>query len=145
MQTSSLSRAWLVAGISLIVLGCGKTPEKLYPVQGTVTVGGQPLNGGTVQFEMLDKGSASGKVYTAAGEIGEDGHYELRTFDQPGAPAGEHRVWVTPYFAGMPDQLGVDNRRRSPVPRKYMMPTTTDLTFTVNEADNTIDVDVPDK
>ena len=125
--------------------GCGKTPEKLYPVVGTVTVDGKPLDGGTVQFEMLEQGEASGKVYTSSSEISEDGSYELSTFDKPGAPAGEHRVWVTPYFAAMPDKLGVNNQRRSPIPKKYMLPTTTDLTYTVSEGDNEIDVDVPVK
>ena len=130
----------LFLGLSL---GCGKTPEKLYPVQGTVTVRGKPLSGGTVQFEMKNKGEASGEVFTAAGEIGEDGTYQLSTFGKPGAPAGEHRVWVTPNLARQPDELGVSVERLSPVPKKYMLPTTTDLTYTVSEGDNQIDVEVP--
>ena len=129
--------------ILFVTTACQKTPEKLYPVRGTVTVGGRPLPGGTVQFEMKDKGQASGEVFTAAGEIQADGSYELSTFGKPGAPAGEHRVWVSPNFAALPDKIGVSVERSSPVPTKYMLPTTSDLTYTVTEGDNSIDVEVP--
>ena len=132
----------LTALAMIVLLGCGKTPEKLYPVQGTVTVGGKPLNGGSVQFEMIDVG-VSGKVYTSSGEIGEDGRYELSTFGKLGAPAGEHRVWVTPNLLLMPDKLGVGVDRTSPIPKKYMLPTTTELSYTVTEEDNVIAIDVP--
>ena len=125
------------------IAGCSKTPEKLYPVTGTVTVVGKPLSGGSIQFEMIEKGEASGKVYTSSGEIDENGKYELSTFGEPGAPAGEHRVWVSPNFAMMPDKLGIGVGRMSPVPKKYMVPTTTELMYTVTESDNTIDVEVP--
>lgn len=129
----------------MLAIGCGKTPEKLYPVSGTVTVGGKPLNGGTVQFEMLEQGEASGKVYTSSGEVDANGHFELITFGKPGAPAGEHRVWVTPNQLMMPDELGVGIERSSPVPKKYMLPTTTELTYHVAAGPNTINVEVPNK
>ena len=108
-----------------------------------MTVGGKPLNGGSIQFEMIEKGEASGKVYTSSGEIDESGNYELSTFGESGAPAGEHRVWVSPNVLMMPDKLGVGFERTSPIPKKYRVPTTTELMYTVTEADNTIDVEVP--
>jgi hypothetical protein len=129
--------AWL-----LLAAGCGQTPEKLFPVSGTVTVGGQPMQAGTIQFEMVERGQ-SGKRYTSTGEIDEQGNYELTTFGRRGAPAGQHRVWVTPLFAHLPDELGTGIDRLTPIPDKYMMPTSTDLTFEVQPGDNRIDVDVP--
>ena len=50
---------------------------------------------------------------------------------------------MTPNLARQPDELGVSVERLSPVPKKYMLPTTTDLTYTVSEGDNQIDVEVP--
>ena len=149
MAESSMNRSkWktslAMACTAVLLAGCAKTPEKLYPVKGTVSVGGKTMNGGTVQFEMIEKGT-SGKVYTSSGSIDENGHYELVTFGESGAPAGEHRVWVSPNFARMPDKLGVGVARMSPIPRKYMLPTETDLTYSVVEDDNTIDIDVPVK
>lgn len=146
MKSPIVSRSthvWVAVVALAITLGCSKTPEKLYPVIGTVTVGGQPLNGGTIQFEMMEKGEATGEIYTSAGELDENGNFELSTFGKPGAPAGEHRAWVTPNLLMMPDKLGVGIRRTSPIPKDYMMPTTTELKFTVTEGDNTIDVDIP--
>lgn len=144
-MTSRSFRSLTIVATALLVItvGCSKTPEKLFPVVGTVTVNGEPLNGGSVQFEMLEEGQASGKVYTSSGEIDENGRYALSTFGEAGAPAGEHRVWVSPNFARMPDKLGVGVQRMSPVPKKYMLPTTTTLTYSVSEAENVIDVDVP--
>ena len=142
---SGVDKRAVGAACLVVLVGCGKTPETLYPVRGTVFVGESPLDGGTIQFEMLEQGAASGKVYTASAQIQSDGSYALSTFGEPGAPAGEHRVWVSPNFAAMPDKLGVDNLRRSTVPKKYMVPTTTDLKYTVQAGNNVIDVKVPAK
>lgn len=127
-----------------VIGGCGKTPEKLYPVEGTVAVAGTLLESGTIQFEMTQPG-ASGKVYTATSQIQADGSYQLQTFGKLGAAAGEHRVWISPNFAAMPDKLGTDNVRASAIPKKYMVPTTTDLTYEVVEGANEIDILVPEK
>ena len=136
-------RFFTFAFVLCVLIGCSDTPERLYPVSGTVTIGGKPLNGGTVQFEMIEKGEKSGEVFTAAGEIDANGDYELTTFGEPGAPAGKHRVWVTPNLAAMPDKLGVGVERMSPIPKKYMMPTTTELEYTVEQGENSIDIEVP--
>jgi hypothetical protein len=124
--------------------GCSKTPETLFPVSGTVSVGGKPLSGGTVKFEMSEKG-VSGKVYTSTGSVDDAGHYDLKTFGEAGAPAGTHRVWVVPNFARMPDEIGLGAGRLSPIPEKYMKPTTTELTYEVKAEDNSIDIEVPAK
>lgn len=126
----------------VLAAGCARTPEKLFPVHGTVRVGGEPLRGGAIQFEMLERGK-SGKVYTSSGTVDQQGRYRLRTFDRDGAPAGRHRVWVVPNFATLPDQLGLGVDRISPIPKAYMDPTRTDLEFEVKEQENRIDVDIP--
>lgn len=133
-----------ITAATLMAVGCSKTPEKLFPVKGVVSVGGNPLNGGTVQFEMKDKGEATGKVYTSAGEINEDGSYELMTFGKRGAPAGDHRVWVSPNLAQMPDKLGINFERNSPIPKEFMTPIDSTLSYTVAEESNTINVEVPE-
>ena len=142
--TAFVKTSLAFAGTVIFLFGCSKTPEKLYPVNGTVTIAGRPMNGGTVQFEMIEKGT-SGKIYTSSGTIDEEGRYELITFGKSGAPAGEHRAWVSPNFARMPDRLGVSVEQMSPIPKKYMLPTTTDLRYSVAEEENTIDIDVPVK
>ena len=124
------------------VAGCTKTPERLFPVEGTVRVGDKLMNSGTIQFEMIEVGT-SGKRYTSTSSIDQEGRYQLRTFGEKGAPAGRHRAWVVPNFAAMPDEIGIGVERLSPIPKKYMVPTTTDLEFEVQAAANQIDVVIP--
>ena len=140
--TSYAKPSLAFVGAAIFFCGCSKTPEKLYPVNGTVSVAGKPMHGGTVQFEMIEKGN-SGSIYTSSGTIDEEGRYELSTWGKSGAPAGEHRVWVNPNLLRMPDRIGVSAQRMSPVPQKYRLLTTTDLSYTVAPEDNTIDIDVP--
>lgn len=139
-------KLWHAAVAILVAAGCtGGTPEQLYPVTGTVRLGQQVWDGGgTINFEMTDVGT-SGKTYTSRGIIDRDGRFRLTTFGEDGAPAGKHRVWVTPNFSQMPDELGRSNVRLSPIPRKYMMPTLTDLEFEVEAGDNDLDIVVPTK
>jgi hypothetical protein len=78
---------WPVIELPLVLLlalvGCGG-PE-FGNVHGTVTLDGEPLVGGTVQFQP-DGGSP------AFGVTDEKGHYKLDwSADQGGAPLGKHR------------------------------------------------------
>jgi len=91
---------------------------------------------------MLEKGK-SGKIYTSAGYIDQAGRFKLRTFDRDGAPAGLHRAWVVPDFAAMDDKIGLGVDRMSPIPRKYMLPTTTDLTVEIKPQRNELQVEIP--
>ena len=133
----------VAAAICFVAAGCGGTPEDLYPVTGTVSVGERLVDGGgTVYFEMLETGD-SGKVYTSTSTIDEQGRFRLMTFGVDGAPAGKHRVWVIPDFARMPDELGRSNIRFSPIPEKYMRPDLTDLEVEVKAEENDLKVVVP--
>lgn len=135
---------WWVPLLVLSAGGCsGGTPEDLYPVTGTVRVGEQLLTGGgTIYFEMMDVGN-SGKRYTSTSVVDEQGRFRLITFGEDGAPACKHRVWVIPDFARMPDKIGVNPTALSPIPRKYMMPTTTDLEVEVKPEENDLKIVVP--
>lgn len=138
---------WIWGFYALVIVAAGGcsagTPEVLYPVAGTVRVGEQVLTGGgTIQFEMIDVGK-SGKRYTSASTIDEQGRFRLITFGKEGAPAGTHRVWVIPDFARMPDKIGVNPVALSPIPRKYMMPTTTDIEVEVKPDENDLEIEIP--
>ncbi len=76
----------LVAVLALVLAGCGR---RAVPVQGVVTLDGEPLAGATVVF-MPDGGGRPANGYTAA-----DGMFQLTTF-QPndGALPGTYRVLV---------------------------------------------------
>ena len=93
--------AWAVA-LTLLVLGggggCGGGSDGFIPVEGKVTVAGQPLAQGVVIFlPNPDKGNAS--MHEPRGEIKADGAYKLITgANSQGAPPGWYRVSV---YAGV--------------------------------------------
>ncbi len=84
----------VLLGVALLLLaGCtggdtGTNP-KTYPVAGTVTMGGTPVAGATVSFQLAD-GSRS-----AVGITDEGGKYKLTTFAaDDGAVPGDYKVSV---------------------------------------------------
>jgi hypothetical protein len=83
----------VVAMAVLICLGCGPAGQvKVYPVKGKVTFEGKPLAGGGA-ISFVPVASQEGK--TAAGEIKEDGSYELTTYEPgDGSMVGDFRVVI---------------------------------------------------
>jgi len=74
------------AAVAFSVVGCGGD-VKHYPVEGIVTLDGQPLEGATVTF-----GNAT---ITASGLTTASGKFKLITGGQEGVPAGTYQVVVT--------------------------------------------------
>jgi hypothetical protein len=70
------------------VQGCGDS-SKLYPVEGTVTVDGNAIEGATVIFTSQD-----GQI-SAAGLTSASGKFKLLTNGKEGVPAGSYKVAVT--------------------------------------------------
>lgn len=110
----------LVLGMLVLVVcansGCQRTPYEVAPVRGTVTVDGQPLEGGRVVFAPISReGVHAGNV--AFGDVQPDGSFTLTTYRSgDGAVVGDH--WVTLF---PPD----------PLPAKFKLPKF--LRFTVRE------------
>lgn len=75
------------------VVGCGPRQVDVYPVAGTLTVGGRPAANAMVAFHPLDRGGTQASLPVAS--TGPDGTYRLTTYaDGDGAPAGEYAVTV---------------------------------------------------
>ncbi len=83
-------------------LGCGTDDrEAVYPVQGRLTYGGQPMDGAVVTFHPADTRQAV--VRRAHGTADAQGEYRLTTYTRDdGAPMGEYVVtiyWPSPRTA----------------------------------------------
>lgn len=146
----------LVIVAALLASGCGG--EKLGRVTGTVTAGGKPVSGGTVQFIP-----ATGKAAVAS--INPDGTYALTTYDTgDGALVGPHKVVIhaTRVGAGklveaksIEDEIALAQKGSGKilvpgkvewlVPERYSAPGTSDLTATVEPGEQTINFDLPAK
>jgi len=101
-----------------------------HPAGGRVTVGGQPLAGGTVALHKFDT-EPEKFVNVCDGRTDDDGRFQLTTYARfDGAPVGEYAITVTK--AG-----------QSVVPAVFGTPTTTTLRVPIREGENVMKLDLP--
>ena len=141
-----------VVGLSVLLAGCGGVTArpKVVPVSGKVTQKGKPLTAGDVEFTPV--GGAEGGGHIATGQIESDGTYRLTTFNTgDGAVLGPHKVTVvvrsTADMRKMNELGGGKIAYKLPpslLPPKYSKVESTPLKYTVEDKDNTINIDLPD-
>lgn len=85
-----MMRAVAMVGLlgAAFLVGCGPAAPTIYPVSGTITLDGKPLEGATVTF-VPASGPPSNGMTDAAGK------YTIMTGGKPGAVAGPCQVAVT--------------------------------------------------
>lgn len=123
----------MLFGSTALVVGCGGGTD-LLPVNGTVTLNGQPLGSGIVQFEPVGAGRP------ATGRLDANGNFQLTTDGETGARTGEYRVSVLPAGFARSEE---DTRppEKSPIPARYHSPGESGLRFTVEAgSENSFDV-----
>ena len=84
--------------VSLLLAGCGGSSEDLAPVQGTVTLDGQPLADALVEFELEPGDNVYQRTSgsSSRGKTDANGRYTLKyTHEQEGALVGKHVVRIT--------------------------------------------------
>lgn len=132
-----------LAWTCLVLFGCGGAPERnLVPVEGTVTLEGQALDGAYVEF--VPQGSTPGRGYI--GRTDSEGKYQLNTIDgADGAAPGEYKVvvskWVMPdgtAFEPNQDISAMDAGAVRLVAEQYEDPDTTPLTASVPPSGGTV-------
>jgi hypothetical protein len=115
----------VVVCVSAVALpGCGPHVA-VVPVQGKVTLNGQPVTSGQVSYLAADKESKAGP---ATGPIESDGSYTIHTAGKEGAPPGKYKVTVTPTMVPME---GATKKPSLPFDQKYGDPRKTPLTVEV--------------
>jgi hypothetical protein len=120
----------LLAAFALLFSGCrGAETYELAPVSGVVTLGGEPLRNGVVNFQPIG-GDNANPGPGSTGITDQQGRFELKTPDDaPGAVVGEHKVRIFSRNAEAPRQDWEPNPEPERVPRKYNYQS--QLTFTV--------------
>jgi hypothetical protein len=128
-----------LSGLLAVVVGaagCGKEGPKLFPVEGNVTVGDQPLKMGTERrrgyVELIpDTARGNTTLELPRGYIDTEGRYRISTNQKPGAPPGWYKVRVD--AADQPDPNNA-YRFEFLVPQRYIDGGSTTLTFEVVES-----------
>ena len=156
-------RAMLAVPALVVMASCGSDDGlgKRYPVSGTVTYNGNPLEKGEINFVTEDLT----KNYGATGVI-TNGSYTLSTGgNDDGAQIGKYKVtikakedYVSKAQADFQKESGKDNPKLPPhytakaeaeakslIPAGYGDPRTTTLTAEVKPQSNTLDFPISDK
>jgi len=131
--------------------GSGRSP--LGRVTGTVSYKGQPIQSGTIIFEVAGARPANGKI--EGGQITEVTTHE----PNDGAPVGQAKIAVFATEAAAPSpaatggdpgqQIVIDENymgagAKSLIPPKYSDPATSGLTWEIKKGDNTVTLDLTD-
>lgn len=113
------------------VCGCGQNGNKIVPVSGKVTLDGEPLAGGVINFQPQAAARSSTAGPGSSSRIDENGSFRLETIDGiDGAAVATHKVKVYSYSPETPVASDRDTGpRKERVPAKYNYQTT--LTFEV--------------
>lgn len=121
----------LVVGAVSLSLGCGRGGVDRCAINGSVTMTGEPVDGGNIQFAPLTVGQGS-----ASGAVVQAGRYSVPR--ESGLVAGKYRVRIYwPEKAGREQGPNVPLARER-IPAKYN--TGSELTVEVRQgSDNTFD------
>src|SRR5262249_35420551 len=129
----------LLAASLALAVGCAPKPPAIVPVEGTVTLDGQPLPFAHVEFvpQLKDFGAE----YNSSAVTDENGHFVLvcSLGQQSGAAVATHKVLVTEHtpddLRGMGAQAKLAEYqaklKNRPIPEAYGVLSTTPLTVEV--------------
>lgn len=106
------SLSLVVCGLLVSAVGCSSQPAwqtDTQPVQGTLTINGEPAQGAIVTLHPLGD-AVDIRKSKPWGVVNQDGAYQLRTYEKnDGAPTGKYQVtfiWQEDFSVmGSPDQL----------------------------------------
>jgi hypothetical protein len=134
----SLSSLFLWMVVCLVTAGCGR--DNFGTVEGTVTLDGKKLDGGSVTFSPIAGGTLS------FGNIATDGSFHLQTATIQGVVPGEYVATVS-YRRGRPSPGMSDREIESleKVPVRYCKQNTSDLRFDVKPGDNSAELKMTSK
>ena len=129
----------LLLGALVAIGGCGQTNPSLVPVEGRVTLDGNPLPEVVVTFTPIGTTPGNGAV----GGTAADGRFTLTDVrGQPGAHAGEYRVSLYPTPVRDPSGVPTDvvSLGATSLPGIYINPNESPLRTTVPPKGCTLEV-----
>lgn len=96
-------RGFAVCAVALGLVGCGRDTFPLVPVQGVVTLDGQPVEGARVSF-------IPERAFTAGGVTDTSGRFTLMCRGRRGCPPGRSQVLVSKQMLSLPEGVAADDR-----------------------------------
>jgi hypothetical protein len=96
-------RGFAVCVVALGLVGCSRDTFPLVPVQGIVTLDGQPVEGARVSF-------IPERAITAGGITDTSGRFTLMCRGRRGCPPGRSQVLISKQVLSLPDGIAADDR-----------------------------------
>lgn len=125
----------LMAFIAIGLVAVGVTAYFLLPqaeeITGTVTLDGQPLNGGIVEFHPVEGGDSLHAV------IKPDGQFALHTNGTSELPPGDYVVTVA---ENQPLEASATSPPSQVIPAQFTQPDTSDIRITLEEGRTVVNV-----
>jgi hypothetical protein len=124
--------------VCLVALGCGGNGKpKAYPVTGTVTLNGQPIEGASVSFFTQDELMRAARVPVPKGTTDASGQFHLTTYEKnDGAPAGSYKVAISWMQVTRPSDDPEEMVERDRLKGRYADTDKSGLTATVESGEN---------
>ncbi|MCL2347447.1 MAG: carboxypeptidase-like regulatory domain-containing protein [Planctomycetaceae bacterium] len=133
----------LFAGMCVAISGCSDSKLKTFPIEGNVTLDGEPLKNASIAFYPQD----AVKGNPGYGKTDESGHYTLSTqLGEPGrgTTPGEYKVTVSSQISVPTNQMrrtetGAEvpiTNLRETLPPRYSSPGSTELKATIEAKAN---------
>jgi hypothetical protein len=131
------STAWAALLGSALLSGCGNDGRlDVYPVTGTVTQKGQPIQGAKVVFFGQEEHLKAAGVPIPEGETDASGKFALKTYEEgDGAPAGTYKVSISWMEVVRPSEDPEATVEQDRLKGRYVDPEKSGLTATVAEDD----------
>lgn len=88
----------IAVAVLAITTGCGDSKFKFAPIEGSVTLDGQPITNARVVFMPQSRTDDGEAGPYSGGETDAEGHYSLASTDdtpRPGAVVGPHRIVIS--------------------------------------------------
>jgi hypothetical protein len=129
-------RTWVLLLLAMLLAGCGSGRPALVPVEGTVILDGEPVEGAIVAFQMIDPPPDYRRPSSAITDAA--GKFRVQTYQAgDGLPRGRYKVVIVkqeplqPLGEDFDAETGtVDGRPiqyKEVIPARYGDPETTDL------------------
>lgn len=140
----------IVLCLGTVFLGC--SDKSMLPVEGTITLDGEPLEGAAISFVPVEGGRP------CTGQTDAEGHFTLASYVAgDGVPPGEYKVTVIKLDArrqaeAAPVEEGteeseqvmgsIEQSAKFLTPMKYASPATTDLKIEVTDGMEPVQIDL---
>ena len=139
LWVAALTFSTTIAGCNSHQPPAGPDLAPVHPVHGRITLADKsPLRGGIIWFSPMEATVGSKVRYEGAGLVDAKGNYKIGfAGNDAGVAVGDYKVTIQPR-----EDTELPNSNSNRIPAQYREQSTTPLTATVKEGENTFNFDL---